>query len=52
MAQGIIKGRKGEVNKKEYENQKMGGGPAKEENSLSRLQLMMEPHINIAFKVI
>lgn len=50
MTQGIIKGRKGEV-KKEYEKQKMGGGPAKEENSLSRLQLMMESHINIAFKV-
>jgi hypothetical protein len=50
---GIIKDKKGEVNKKEYERQKMGGGPAKEKkSSLSRLQLMMEPHISIAFKVI
>lgn len=53
QAQGIIKDKKGEMNKKEYEKQKRRGDSAKEEkNSLSSLKSMMKPHLNIAFKVI
>lgn len=53
QAQGIIKCEKGEVNKKEYEKQKMEAvQQRKRKEALSRLQLRMIPHTNIAVKVI
>lgn len=49
QAQVIIKDKKGEANKEEYEMQKEGGGPAKEEETVSQLTVNDETTFKHSF---